>query len=216
MRATGGKTSRRARAEIAALAATGLGKFVVADGLGFKLPYILLSCLAWSWYVVARVRRSPGQLEEWGLTRNGLAASARRLAPYASAGALACLLYGLWSGRMLLHWHMLPLLVLYPPWGLVQQFLIVALVAGNLRDGLGVGEKQAVAVTALVFAAVHLPSIPLVLTTFVMALVTTSTWLRNRSLYPLGVFHGTMATLIYYLVLGEDPWVQFIAHGLWV
>jgi hypothetical protein len=206
----------RARFEIRALVLTGLGKYVVSDGLGFKLPYIVAACLFWAGYVLLRARAEPGRLAAWGFTGAGFGASTRRLAPFAAAGAVACLLYGLWSGRMLLHWHMLPLLLLYPAWGLVQQFLIVALLAGNLRDGLGVGERWAVAATAMAFAAVHLPSPQLVVTTFVMAVVTTTTWFRVRNLYPIGVFHGWLATLIYYLVLGEDPWLQFIVHGLWV
>ncbi len=211
------KTSvTRARGEIVALVLTGFGKFVVSDGLGFKLPFIVAACMFWAGYVLLRARTDPGRLAAWGFTGAGIGESTRRLAPFAAAGAIACLLYGLWSGRMLLHWHMLPLLLLYPAWGLVQQFLIVSLLAGNLRDGLGVGERWAVATTAVAFAAVHLPSPALVLTTSVMAVITTSTWFRVRNLYPLGVFHGWMATLIYYLVLGEDPWLQFIAHGLWV
>ncbi len=216
MRAVVDRASRRARAEIFALALTGLGKFVVADGLGFKLPYIVVSCLSWAWYVVLRVRRDPQQVDAWGLTGRGLGPATHRLLPFAAAGAVACLLYGLWSGRMLLHWHILPLLLVYPLWGLVQQFLVVVLLAGNLHDSLGVTVGGAVRTAAVVFSAVHLPSIPLVVVTFAMALVTTTTWFRDRNLYPLGVFHGWIATLAYYLVLGEDPWVQFVVRGLWV
>ncbi len=224
MRSPGGRphqaaalhAGRRARAEIAALALTVIAKFVVSDGLGLRLPYIAGSCVLWACYVVLRVRRDPRQLQAWGLGARGLAAAARHLLPFAAAGAVACLLYGLWSGRMLLHWHMVPLLLLYPLWGLVQQFLVVVLFAGNLHDGLGLPERLTVATAAVAFAAVHLPSAALVLTTFAMALVTTTTWFRQRSLYPLGAFHGWIATLIYYLVLGEDPWLQFITSGLWV
>ena len=36
-------------------------------------------------------------------------------------------------GRLALHVHMLPLALLYPVWGLVQQFMVQSLVTANLH-----------------------------------------------------------------------------------
>jgi len=208
------KTTRsRAVAEIAAVAVTGAGKLVVADGLGLPLPFILSACAFWSGYGALRARRDQSQLREWGFTAAGLGPSAARLGPPAVAGAIASAAYGLRTGSLLLHWHILPILLLYPLWRLVQQFLVVALFAANLRRSSGAGEAWTVVVTALVFAAAHVPSPELIVATFAMAAVTTSTYFRVRNLWMLGAFHGWLATLVYFVVLGEDPWLQFVTHG---
>jgi uncharacterized protein len=96
----------------------------------------------------------------------------------------------------------------------VQQFLVVGLFASSLRRWSGWTDRWVLAATALVFAAVHLPQLPLVVATAVMAVVTASTYFRVRNLWTLGVFHGVLATLVYYLVLGKDAWLELVAHGL--
>ncbi len=199
--------------EIVAAAVTAAGELVVSHAMGLEMPFILGACSFWAVYVVLRARRDPSSLSRWGFSAAGLGAATSLLLPVAAAGTLACVAYGLASGRMLLHWHILVFLALYPFWGLVQQFLVVAVLATNLRALSGLGDGWVVALTAAAFAAVHLPSLPLAVAAFAMAAATTSTYFRVRNLWVLGVFHGWLATLVYFLVLGEDPWIRLVSRG---
>jgi membrane protease YdiL (CAAX protease family) len=106
--------------------------------------------------------------------------------------------------------------MLYPPWGVVQQFLVVALIAENLvAMGRGrIGEPLAVVLTACGFAAIHVHDYRLVGATFLLGLVTTSVYFRTKNVWVPGILHGWFATLVYYLVLGEDPWAELVLGGL--
>ncbi|MGI9544705.1 MAG: CPBP family glutamic-type intramembrane protease, partial [Cyclobacteriaceae bacterium] len=92
----------------------------------------------------------------------------------------------------------------------IQQFLVVGLVAGNMRDleGKNVPLSIIVVVTSITFSVVHLPSLLLVLATLLLAIVYTLHYLRTRNLWTLGLFHGWLGGLFYFIVLGRDPWVE--------
>jgi hypothetical protein len=197
-----------------AVVSTGLAKFVIADWLNRHVLFMIGASLFWLAFVILRTKRSPGVLEEWGFTTRNLMRSAQWLLPPATFFAVAMVLVGLAMGRALLSWRIFPVLLLYPLWGFVQQFLIVALLAGNLRK-TSLPEPAVVVITALLFAAVHIPSLPLVVITFAMALVTTLVFLRLRTLYAIGVFHGLLATIAYFFVLGRDPATELLRLGLW-
>lgn len=203
------------RWEIVAVLVTGLGNVVVADGLQYRLAYILTACLLWSAYVLVRTVGDRAVLAEWGFTTRNFGRSLAVLAPLAAAATVAQIVYGVLSGKALWHWHIGLILVLYPLWGLVQQFLVVGLVAGNLRRWGRISDVAIVAVTAALFAAVHVASPVLVVAAFVLAVVTTTVYFRDGNLWALGLFHGWFATGLYYLVLGQDPWQRVVAAGLW-
>jgi hypothetical protein len=40
---------------------------------------------------------------------------------------------GSWQGTLNLTWHIIPILITYPIWGTIQQFLIIGLFTGNLQ-----------------------------------------------------------------------------------
>jgi hypothetical protein len=203
------------RGEIVAVVLTGLGNLVVADALDLRLSYIVTACLLWTAYVLVRAASDRGILAAWGFRREGFRPSLAVLAPVAVGATLAQVGYGVLVGSPLWHWHLVPVLALYAFWGLVQQFLVVALVAGNLRRRGGLPDAAIVVATALLFAAVHAVSATLVVAAFLLAVVTTVVYFRHRNLWALGLFHGWFATGLYYLVLGEDPWRQVIAVGFW-
>jgi membrane protease YdiL (CAAX protease family) len=104
-------------------------------------------------------------------------------------------------------------LLLYPVWGVIQQFLIVGLVAGNLSDygGSPLGRAGIVFVTAVLFSAVHFPVLLLVAGTFLLATVYTVVYLQTRNLWVLGLYHGWLGGFFYFFVLGRDPWKEVFA-----
>jgi membrane protease YdiL (CAAX protease family) len=194
---------------------------VVVTGVGFlafglSFLYIGVASLFWVSYVLARHRWDHDVFVRWGFRRRGFGRAAALTAPFALAGAAFCVVYGVVSGEAVMNSHLPLLLVLYPPWGVVQQFLVVALIAENLVAVTRgrIGEPAAVVITAVVFAAVHLEDPALVVATFFLGLVTTSVYFRTKNVWVPGILHGWFATLFYFLVMGEDPWAELVLGGL--
>ncbi len=201
--------------EIAAVLLTGAGKFIFMDGLGAKLPFIVGAILAWAAYVYYRHRRQPGILAYWGFRTDNFRTSFLGLLPLATVAVLVFAGVGYATGKLVLSWHLLPVLLLYPLWGVIQQFLVVGLVAGNLRDfeRRRLPPAAVTASTAILFAAVHWPARLLVASTFVLALVYVTLYLRRRNLWALGIYHGWLGGFFYFLVLGRDPWQEVFVAG---
>ena len=44
--------------------------------------------------------------------------------------------------------------------------------------------------------------------TFLLGLAFAPLYLRYRNVWPLGLYHGWLGTLLYYQVLGEDPFLR--------
>ena len=102
---------------------------------------------------------------------------------------------------------MLPLLIAYPIWGLIQHFLLQALVAWPLAARWP-SRTMVVLFVSVLFALVHWPDPFLMGATFVIALCFTPIYLRWRNLWPLGFVHGWLGVLAYYWLLGRDPWLE--------
>ena len=105
-----------------------------------------------------------------------------------------------------------PLFLLYPIWGVVQQLLVQGMVAANLSDAPGgLGSPYAVTpIAAVLFGAVHVPNWKLTAATFAMGLAFTPLYLRHRNLWPLGLYHGWLGALFYVWVLDRNPWRDIV------
>ena len=198
-----------------AVIVTGVAHLVLATWLNRQLLFILAAGASWIAFLAIRAHRDPSALRDWGFTRRGFARSMRMLLPFVLVALLATAGYGLLAGTLLLTWRLFLLLALYPAWGLVQQFLVVGLFAAALRKLGRLPDWLIVAVTSLLFAAVHLPSIPLVIVTAFMGAIATSVYFQAGNLYALGLFHGWVASFTYFFVLGIDPLTALIGGGLW-
>ncbi len=205
----------RPRRELVAILSTGLAHFVIAEVLGLRLVFIVGACLFWLLFVVRRANADRNSLAAWGFAAAGLRTSVRMLLPPGVLATSGFLAYGYWTGNLLLHWHIALIGLLYPVWGLIQQFLVVALLAGNLRRQTGITERPLVLLTATIFAALHAPSPPLAAAAFVLALITTPVYFRTRNLWSLGLFHGWFATGLYFFALGRDPWQEVVSARPW-
>jgi membrane protease YdiL (CAAX protease family) len=133
-----------------------------------------------------------------------------RILPFGIISVVAFFAVGYQLGTINLNWHIIPILILYPIWGIVQQFLVIGLVAGNLQDlkGNRPGEFVIITLTALLFGLVHYPSYWLMLGTFVLALLYGFIYLRARNVYVMGLFHGWLGGLFFYTVVGRDPFAE--------
>ena len=201
------ETTRGRIFELAAIIATAAGKFLLGDLLGLGLYYVVLACAFWIGYVLLRVRWERSVLLRWGFTRRRILTGLAIIGPVAAASLAAFVVFGLLTGRAVVNLNFLVLMALYPVWGTVQQFMVVALLADNVAalSRERVPEWAAILLAAVLFALVHVPVYPLVCATFALGFVTTATFFRTRNIWVPGVFHGWYATVYYHFVMGVDP-----------
>jgi membrane protease YdiL (CAAX protease family) len=100
------------------------------------------------------------------------------------------------------NWHMLALAPLYFGWALLQQYIFQFYWLGRWLQI--VPTWAAVAITALAFSAVHFPRWPVMAVTLVACTVWSLIYLRWRTLLPLVISHGLLATALHYWVFDND------------
>jgi len=202
--------STRSLVETGSVIVTGILHLILVGVLNAKGVFIAVALIGWSGYIAMRVRNDRLLLKVWGFRCHNIR-STFIISSFATAiGILAMAVIALTQGSLSFHWHMLPLLLLYPIWGVIQQFLVQALVAGNLSRSSGmIGSAWFVTiVSAGLFALVHLPDLRLAIGTFCLGLVFTPIYLRWRNLWPLGIYHGWLGVFAYFWVLHRDPWLE--------
>lgn len=190
--------------EIVAVVFTAIGKFVFMDYLNWRLPFVVFAILTWSYYVYNRYSKEKSVLRYWGFRTDNFKASLQLLLPFSAIAILLLFLIGYIQDTLHITWHILPLLLTYPIWGSVQQFLTIGLIAGNLHH-LKVNKGVVIIITAVLFSVVHFPSFWLMLGTFVLALFYGYVYLKVRNIYAMGICHGWLGALFYCTVLNQDP-----------
>ncbi len=198
--------------EICAVVVTGVCKFIFVDIYPAKFWYILCTVAFWSAYVSYRAAAAKDVFRHWGFRVDTFGAYFRTLAPFAIPSIVAFAVYGVWADTITFNVNIIPVLILYPAWGVIQQFLVIGLIAGNLNDMQGWHMPRPVnaLVTAFIFSIVHYPSWMLIVGTFVLALIYTPLYLRYRNIWAPGILHGWLACFFYYFVLGRDAWAEVV------
>jgi hypothetical protein len=196
---------RRAKLEIAAVILTGAVFLVFENVLHWKLQFLVPCTLLWTGYLAWRLAHDRSQAREWGLRRDTLARATLECLVIAVAMAAVLLSYRLARGWRPLPLSILVLFALYPVWGFIQQFVVQALVAGNL-ERLGAPRAAVVAVAAALYGLAHLPDLPLVGLCAAAGVAWTIVFLRTRNLVPLAIMHGWLGAIAYHWVLERDPW----------
>lgn len=189
------------------MAVTAIGKFIFMDFLNWRLPFEIAAIAGWTAYIIYRNRKSPGIARHWGFRTDNFFSVTKRVLPFGLFTVITCIAIGLYQGTINLTWHIIPILVTYPFWGVIQQFLLIALTVGNMQD-LGWNKTLIIFVSAILFAIVHYPYGWLIIGTFILALFYGFIYLRERNLYVLGLFHGWLGGIFYYTVLARDPFVE--------
>ncbi len=198
---------RGRRFELTAAAVTAAGKFILADWLELRLPYTVGAIAFWVAYVVLRHKANPTVLKRWGFRKEGARESAAFSGLALLVGGGFCVVYAVLGGDPIVNWNLALILLLYPAWGLIQQFLLVALLADNVMALRGERSQEFVVVmfSALLFSAIHFPETDLMIATFFLGAATTLIFFRTRNIWMIGVLHGWFASLFYFLVMGYDP-----------
>lgn len=203
-------SNKRRILEICAVILTAIGKFIFMDFLNWRFLFVVVSILLWSTYIFNRSKKQKGILKYWGFRTDNFKTVLKKVFPFGIISIIAFLNIGFIQGTINLTWHLIPILITYPIWGTIQQFLLISLVAGNLQD-LKLKEIRSSVVilfSAILFSIVHYPIGWLMIGTFILAIFYGYIYLKNRNLYVLGLFHGWLGGLFYYTVLNTDPFLQ--------
>src|SRR5262245_1137546 len=174
------------------------------------LSFIVGACVFWTGYIALRVWRDPQVLRAWGFRIDNLVAASKLPLLFFAIVALALAAFGAYEGTLRFPPHFVLLLLLYPLWGVVQQFLALGIVVGNLERLPALhGKRVLIALlTSGLFALVHLNEWRVAVATFGLEMVFVGLYFRDRNLLPLAVVHGWLGALYYLWVLDTDLWVQ--------
>lgn len=196
--------------EILLVCTTALGKFIFMDWLKWKLPFIVVIIFFWCWYVWRRSKTNSNALTHWGFRWDNFESVTKRMLPFGAVALLISIVVGYRLGAINITWHIVPILILYPIWGTIQQFLVISLVAGNLQDLFPDKTKQPIIlfVTAALFGLLHYPYWWLMVGTFLLALFYGYIFLRERNVFAMGLFHGWLGAIFFYTVVGRDPYLE--------
>ena len=203
-------TNRQRILEVIAVFFTAAGKFIFMDYLNWRFPFVVGASLFWLIYIIVRYRQQKGILEYWGFRTDNFRKVVKTILPFGLMAVTVFIVIGLVRNTINLTWHIIPILITYPIWGTIQQFLLISLLAGNLKDMniKGLKDWQIIVIAAVLFSAVHYPEMWLVLGTFILALFYGYVFLGERNLYALGLFHGWLGGLFYYTVMDKDPFLD--------
>ena len=202
--------TQRQLIEMGAVALTGLGHlvFAVNDASAYFIP---LAVGGWGGYVGYRALTEPEFLRDAGFTGRALGPAFRGASLVAGAATAGMLAVGAVQGTLRLDADVLPLLVLYPAWGLTQQFLVQGLITRPLA-GAGVSPWAVTPVSAATFGAVHVPNWELTAATTVLGAAWAGLYQRHGNLWPLGLYHGVLGAEFYVWVLGRNPWQELLGN----
>ncbi|HEU4387829.1 MAG TPA: CPBP family glutamic-type intramembrane protease [Blastocatellia bacterium] len=119
--------------------------------------------------------------------------------------------YGLAHGRTTPPASFFWLALLYPIWGLAQQFVLCPLLYQNLNT-LKLGRILATAASAVLFGLAHAPDWTLCGLTAASAVIWVRVYDRWPNLWCQGVSHGLLGALAYSYILGRDPWAELVTN----
>jgi membrane protease YdiL (CAAX protease family) len=161
-------------------------------------PYLLapsailgLSLLA----VTMSVRKDP--LRELGIRFDNLKSSGRECIIAFLIGTCLILIVFLFHLKdFILHSpiNYFGLFLIYPFWGIVQQFWLQSIIFVRFLQILK-NKNLTILVAAVIFSLLHAPDISFMILTFIGGLCCCILFSRHRNIFTVGIFHAIMATI---------------------
>jgi len=152
-------------------------------------------------------------MRDWGFRLDNFKKASRACLFFGLPALFVLITYGIfYKGYHPLWRSVLVILLIYPVWGLIQQFALQVFVNKNLRE-LGMGLGIRVPIVALLFGLSHFPNYPLMVLVLILGLATTLIYEKTPNIPALAILHGFLGTLAYFLVLGLDPAAELF-HAL--
>jgi len=177
------------------------------------LAVFIPSCvLSWGAYGVWRLRHDRTLATTWGLRpRAHLGPLLRVLLPLFTVSVAGGAAWATAQGRPLLAPALGVSLLLYPLWGLIQQWIVQVLVVDNVAALTGARLPWLVGLGAVGFGVIHFQHPALMASTAVMGGAYVVLFQRWRNLWPLAVCHGWLGSLFYPWVLALNPTADLVA-----
>ena len=198
--------------ELAALIVIAIGKFIFMDysNYQYRTAFIIVAIVICVGYIIYRSKTKPGIAKYWGFRTDNFLSVLKIVLPFGILAVIACFIVGYVQGTIHMSWGLIPILILYPIWGVIQHFLLIALTVGNLQhmQSFRMPNYVIILISALLFGVIHYPFVWLMIASFVLALFYGWVYMRERNLYVLGIFHGWLGGIFYYTVMTRDPWME--------
>jgi len=97
--------------------------------------------------------------------------------------------------------------LLYPVWGISQQFIFQSFLHNRLLT-LGVA-PWSILIVAIVYASVHVSSTSFFLIALIGGLISSYIFYKYPNIIPIGIAHGIIGSLVYYLIFRKDVLSSF-------
>ncbi|MBS2100731.1 CPBP family intramembrane metalloprotease [Carboxylicivirga linearis] len=186
---------------------TAILKYLLIDWLNVRTIYIVGISFFWIGYILFR-KRTNKEFEIFKL--QDFKQSLLILLPIILLNGSACVFYAYTNNTLNVSWHILLVLLLYPFWGVIQQFIMLDIILMNLIAFFK-GKVSAILlvfIVSILFGIIHYPNTFLMLYTFFLELILASVFLKWRNLWAIGITHGWMATFLLYYVMDRNLWSE--------
>jgi len=174
----------------------------------FKIINIL-AIAGWAGHVVWKVVKTKGILNYWGFRWDNFWVAFRSCLYFTIPAIILIFGYGFFAHHFPIPSTFWMICVLYPIWGIVQQFALQGLVQRNIRDMIKPILFRSV-VLAILFSSAHAFDMRLVLLAFPIGFAFSWIYYRSPNLLALEICHGILGAMVYYFVLGQDPGTEII------
>ena len=180
------------------------------DWLMMRAFYIAGISLFWLIYIFYRFSVNRNILSFWGFKKEFLKKTIIFLSPLVFLSIIVSILYGYFKNGLLITWSIIPILILYPMWGIIQQYLMLGIISQSLLTILEAERKRFVIIflVSFFFGLIHYPTYFLMIFTFIMEVVFITVYFKWRNLWAIGIAHGWIATFLLYYVLERDLWTE--------
>jgi hypothetical protein len=208
-------SAKKQQFELISITITAALKFLMMDWLQWRGFYITGICLFWLGYVVVQVKKNKYQLDLWGFRKVSFKQSMFFLSPIIALTILGCIIYAGLKGRLFFSWQLLTVLVLYPIWGLIQQFLMLGIITQNLSSLFvtKVNRYMIVIIVSVLFSLIHYPSYFLMIVTFFLETLFITVYFKWKNLWAIGIAHGWIATFLLFYISDRNLWRELFSLG---
>lgn len=202
------------RLAIVAVIITAALKFILMDWLHLRAFYIAGISLFWFSYIIFRVKADRETQYLFSYNSEHFKRTVLLLIPFVIVSIIATILYSLYNNNLYFTWRIIPVLFLYPLWGIIQQYLMLCIISTTLINLFGsrVSRSVIILIVSLLFSLIHYPSFFLMIFTFFMEMIFIAVYLKWKNLLAIGIAHGWIATFLLYYVMGRDLWLELFSR----
>ncbi len=171
--------------------------------------YNVVVSLSFLAYLGWRAASTKNVFRIWGMRCDNFWTAFRFQLGFGGVALLLIFGFGLMRGSIYLPVTFWLTLGLYPAWGIAQQFALQNLIVRNLT-GLFSHPVAIACVAALLFGIAHYPRVLLVILTVFAGFFFTLIYQRFPNLWAVGIVHGILGALVFYILLRKDPGAEIL------